>query len=101
MIGGQNPFFLSYLAVNPSLAHQYMYQTFDNPDFKLIVKCNSEEKDPLGAIKLDLKKIDKADENNVKYILNECDRTDDVSYIKGLYLSYNRDIAKTIDHLKK
>ena len=53
MIGGQNPFFLSYLAVNPSLAHQYLYQTFNNPDFKLIVKCDNEDTDPLSIMKLD------------------------------------------------
>ena len=101
MLGGQNPFLLSYIAVNPRLAYHYIEQTLNNPEFRLVVRCDSEGNDPVKPLKKELKKTIKADENNVKYILEQCERSDDLTYVKGLYLSYNRDIARTIDHLKK
>ena len=101
MLGGQNPFLLSYIAVNPGLAYHYIEQTLNNPEFRLVVRCDSEDNDPVKPLKQELKKTIKADENNVKYILEQCEISDDLNYVKGLYLSYNRDVVRTIDHLKK
>ena len=107
MLGGQNPFLLSYIGVNPRLAYTYILDTLDNPEFRLVVKCDCEDNDPIKPLEQKLKKDNEADENNVKYIVQQCedDRSSDDElfcfYVKGLYLSYNRDVVRTIDHFKK
>jgi len=97
-MGQQNPFFLSYLAVNPLLAHSYLYQNLDNPEFKVIVKCDDKKHDPIYPFMEEFNIEEDIDYNNIKYITTQTSNKDE-DYVKRTYLSYKRDITKTLNHL--
>lgn len=105
MIGQQNPFFLSYIAVNPKKAQEYMLETLDQPDFKFVVKGESVEDDPIKPYLLHPcgKNGYQIDEQNLDYILEQCQDlivTEEIRKdAKEKYLLLDRDIRKTIETL--
>jgi len=105
MIGQQNPFFLSYLAVNPSKAMEHLNETLDQPDFKFTVKGDSVEDDPVKPFLVHPcgENGCQIDQNNLSFIIGQCpdyvDTEESREHAKETYLLMDRDIRKTIDNL--
>jgi len=106
MIGHQNPFFLSYLAVNPTKALEHLDETLDQSDFKFIVKGNSVEDDPIKPFLVHPcgENGYQIDQNNISFIIEQCpdyvDTEESREHAKETYLLMDRDIRKTIDNLR-
>jgi hypothetical protein len=105
-IGYQNPFFLSYLAVNPAKAKEHIEETLNRPDFTFIIKGDSVSDDPIKPHLMHVSGDNgyQVDLNNLNYILDQCadyvTTEDSKAHAKETYLLMNRDIRKTIDLLR-
>lgn len=99
----RNPYFLSYLAVDPAKAKQYLYETVESEDFSLTVKGKTVEDDPVAVSNKHLCGDNgyQIDERNVKFIM-KLSGNEDVEYeeAKEYYLFYERDIMRTCAKLK-
>lgn len=106
MIGQQNPFFLSYLAVNPTKAMEHLNETLDQSDFKFTVKGDSVENDPIKPFLVHPcgENGYQIDQNNLDFILEQCpdyvNNEESREHAKETYLLMDRDIRKTIDNLR-
>jgi hypothetical protein len=105
MIGHQNPFFLSYLAVNPTKAKEHIEETLNQPDFTIVIKGDSVSDDPIRPYLMHPNGDGwQIDQSNLDYILEQCPDyvvTDESrSWAKDLYLLLDRDIRKTIRTLQ-
>lgn len=101
LIAQGNPFFLSYLAVNPKLAREHLEQSLDSPEFKMRVICGDETQDPilphlthpLGPNHYEV------DEANIRHIQSLVDSIVDHDRVKEMYLMHDRCIPATIQAL--
>jgi len=106
MIGQQNPFFLSYLAVNPTKAMEHLNETLNQSDFKFTVKGGSVEGDPIKPFLVHPcgENGYQIDQNNLDFILEQCpdyvNNEESRAHAKETYLLMDRDIRKTIDNLR-
>jgi hypothetical protein len=106
MIGRQNPFFLSYLAVNPTKAQEHISITLDQPEFILTIQGDSVADDPIKPHLLHPSGANgyQIDQSNLEYILEQCPdflpTEESLVYAKNIYLVLDRDIRKTITALK-
>lgn len=105
LISRQNPFFLSYLAVNPSLAQQHIKDTLDNEEFKLTIKGDDVSCDPIKPILMHPSGQNgyQVDTDNIKYILDQTDLVESETVLvkaKEIYLLHDRNVRKTIEALK-
>ena len=100
-IGTLNPFFLSYLAVNPDQAMEHIDETLNNPEFRFVVKGDDDSTDPIKPYLMHPcgENGYQVDQSNIEYILSQTDLivTDETkARAKDLYLLHNRDVRKTI-----
>jgi hypothetical protein len=103
MIGRQNPFFLSYLAVNPSKAKEHIYVTLNQPEFVLTVHGSSEDDDPIKPLLMHPCGSNgyQIDQSNLRYIIEQCPGYQSTEeHAKRIYLLLDRDIRKTIETLR-
>ena len=101
LIAQSNPFFLSYLAVNPGMARDYVDKTLADPAFTMTVMGADETEDVIKALLMNPLGSNpyQIDSNNIEYILSVTDLTDteqNRDKIKSMYLMTDRDVAKTI-----
>jgi hypothetical protein len=96
-IGRQNPFFLSYLAVNPEQARSCLHQFLDDPNFRMSVDEESVKPylmHPCGTNGYEV------DQRNLDYIIRQCPNlVAERQQVKETYLLLDRDIEKTITAL--
>ena len=107
MIGRQNPFFLSYLAVNPIKADEHIKETLDQQDFVFTVKGDTVLDDPVKPYLLHPSGVNgfEIDQSNMEYILEQCSdyvvTEQSLETARDTYMLLGRDIRKTINALNK
>ena len=101
-IASKDPFFLSYLAVNPDKAQTIIKDTLTNPDFTLTIKGPDETFDKLKTASYHPCGLNghQIDNKNVQYIISQSNTTLPFEQVKNVYLLYDRDISQTIQDLK-
>jgi hypothetical protein len=106
MIGTKNPFFLSYLAVNPKKAADHIEETLVQPDFVFKVHGDSVSDDPIKPYLMHPSGTNGhlVDQSNLVYILEQCrdfvETEESMAHARQMYLLMDRDIRKTIDVLQ-
>lgn len=100
-IAATNPFFLSYIALSPSLAKKELMTTLENPEFKLTIKGQSECDDPIRAINMHPSGDNgyEIDARNVEFLISQSGRSHDFEKAKEIYLYCDRDIQRTLTAL--
>lgn len=102
LIGHQNPFFLSYLATNPSKARDFIDESLDNEEFKLVVKAGSVTEDPIKPLLTHPSGSNghEIDIRNIRHIMKDTDvieSEESIAKAKELYLLHDRDIQRTFE----
>ena len=103
LIAQANPFFLSYLAINPVMAREHVEKMLTEPDFKFTIKGDPAN-DPIKPTLMHPcgKNGYQIDQDNLKYILDQTDipvSEPALEHAKSMYLLHDRDIRKTISIL--
>lgn len=102
LIGHQNPFFLSYIATNPSKARDFINETLDSDEFKLVVKAGSVTEDPIKPLITHPSGGNgyEIDMRNIRHIMKGTDvveTEDSLALARELYLLHDRDIQRTFE----
>ena len=101
LIGRENPFFLSYLVINPQLAQEHIDMTLDGDDFKLTIRGEDVTCDPIKPYLMEEgPNRYEIDIRNIEYIVAQTDLVPSeevMTNAKILYLLKDRDIRATID----
>jgi hypothetical protein len=100
-IASRNPFFLSYLAVNPGLARKEMNKILNSDEFKLTIHCQSELDDPILATNMHPSGDNgyQIDKRNVEFLMTQANGISDFDQAMELYLWCDRDIQRTLQAL--
>lgn len=101
-IASKNPLFLSYLAINPSLAKRELMKTLDNEDYKLTIKGLDETCDPIKATNMHPSGDSgyEIDLRNVEFLIMNSGIEHNKDQAMEVYLWCDRDIQRTLSALQ-
>ena len=101
-IAKRNPFYLSYLAVNPSMAKKELMSSLDEDDFKLTIVGPDSSQDPIFALNMHPSGDNghEIDLRNVEFLIMNSGVQHNADKAMDVYLWCDRDIQRTLSALQ-
>lgn len=101
-IAKRNPLYLSYLAINPSMAKKELMSQLDDDNFNLTIVCNDETQDPIKAVNMHPSGDNghEIDLRNVEFLIMNSGQEHEVEKAMEVYLWCDRDIQRTLSALQ-
>ena len=102
LIAQKNPFFLSYLAVNPQMAREHLNATLESDEFVMNIYGDDDTCDPIAPLLVHPFGVNyfETDQSNIEFLMSQSQVQSTYDTVKELYLFHDRKISKVLESLK-